>query len=261
MPLRLENERATSEIVLVEAYLCDIAVVTKRTDAIQAFLKQETIFVEIETEDGIIGIGYSYTIGTGGRAVLELLRADLIDKLLGEDARQVEALWQKMFWAIHATAVGAITSMALAAIDTALWDIRCLAAGQPLWLMAGGARQRVPLYDTEGGWLHLTTEELIAGALLRATDGLPPYPVENVSATARNVRPPSNFLWAYRCVFHLCNSPSRLRVEGARRRRTATGDPRSHFCPPLGAESASIFARLRCKKFLQHDYCRHAGCV
>jgi L-alanine-DL-glutamate epimerase-like enolase superfamily enzyme len=161
------------KIVRAEAYLCDIAVETKRTDAIQAFLKQETIFVEIETADGITGTGYSYTIGTGGRAVLELLRADLLDKLLGEDARQVEALWQKMFWATHATAVGAITSLALAAIDTALWDIRCLAAGQPLWLMAGGARRRVPLYDTEGGWLHLSTEELVAGALRSQAQGWP----------------------------------------------------------------------------------------
>ncbi len=162
-----------SKIVRVEAYLCDIAVETKRTDAIQSFVKQETIFVEIETDDGLTGIGYSYTIGTGGRAVVQLLRTDLIDLLLGEDARQVEALWQKLFWATHATAVGAITSLALAAVDTALWDIRCLAAGQPLWLMAGGARPSVPLYDTEGGWLHISTEQLVAGALQSKARGWP----------------------------------------------------------------------------------------
>jgi L-alanine-DL-glutamate epimerase-like enolase superfamily enzyme len=93
--------------------------------------------------------------------------------LIGEDARQIEALWHKLFFKTHATAVGAITSLALAAIDTALWDIRCLAAGQPLWLMAGGARQRVPLYDTEGGWLHVSTEELVSGALHSQALGWP----------------------------------------------------------------------------------------
>jgi len=160
-----------SRIVRADAYLCDIPVERRRTDAIQSFLKQETIFVELETVDGITGTGYSYTIGTGGRAVLELLRTDLIDLLVGEDARQVEGLWQKLFWATHATAVGAITSLALAAVDTALWDIRCRAAGQPLWLIAGGARQRVPLYDTEGGWLHLPTDELVAGALRSREQG------------------------------------------------------------------------------------------
>ncbi|BCL79085.1 mandelate racemase [Ktedonobacteria bacterium brp13] len=162
-----------SKIRRVDAYLCDIEVERPRTDAIQAFLKQETIFVEIETEDAINGIGYSYTIGTGGRAVLQLLKQDLLHLLVGEDACQIEALWQKLFWATHATAVGAITSLALAAVDTALWDVRCKAARQPLWLLAGGAKKKVPLYDTEGGWLHLSTEELVQGAIESKKRGWP----------------------------------------------------------------------------------------
>jgi L-alanine-DL-glutamate epimerase-like enolase superfamily enzyme len=162
-----------SEIVRASAYLCDIAVERQRTDAIQAFLKQETVFVDVVTAEGLAGTGYSYTIGTGGRAVLELLRHDLLPLLVGEDAAQVERLWQKLFWATHATAVGAITSLALAAVDTALWDIRCRRAGQPLWLLAGGAQPRVPLYDTEGGWLHLSTEELVAGAMRAREQGWP----------------------------------------------------------------------------------------
>jgi L-alanine-DL-glutamate epimerase-like enolase superfamily enzyme len=160
-------------IIRAEAYLCDIAVEKKRTDAIQAFIKQETIFVEIETDDGLVGTGYSYTIGTGGRAVLQLLQTDLLGFLIGQDARQVEALWQKLFWATHSTAVGVITNLALAAVDTALWDIRCKAANQPLWLLAGGARPQVPLYDTEGGWLHLSTDELVAGAVQSRAQGWP----------------------------------------------------------------------------------------
>jgi L-alanine-DL-glutamate epimerase-like enolase superfamily enzyme len=147
-----------------EAYLCDLAVEKPRTDAVQAFAKQETIFVEIEA-DGITGTGYSYTIGTGGRAVLELLRTDLLDLLPGKDARQIEGIWKHLFWATHATSVGAITSLALAAIDTALWDLRGKASGQPLWLMAGGASEKVPLYDSEGGWLHLSVDELASGAV------------------------------------------------------------------------------------------------
>lgn len=157
----------------VEAYLCDIEVETERTDAIQAFTKQETIFVEVETNDGLVGTGYSYTIGTGGRAVLQLLKTDLLGLLIGEDARRVETLWQKLFWATHATTVGAITSLALAAVDVALWDLRCKAAGQPLWLLAGGANADVPLYDTEGGWLQVSTDELVAGALESKERGWP----------------------------------------------------------------------------------------
>lgn len=147
-----------------EASLCDLEPDRVRTDAIQAFVKQETILVDVETDDGLVGTGYAYTIGTGGRSVLELLRNDLLDRLIGEDALRIEAIWQKLFFATHGTAVGAITSLALAAVDIALWDLRGKAAGQPLWLLAGGARPSVPLYDTEGGWLQLTPEELVEGA-------------------------------------------------------------------------------------------------
>jgi L-alanine-DL-glutamate epimerase-like enolase superfamily enzyme len=151
-------------ITHAEAYLADLEVETVRTDAVQSFLKQETIFVEIRTDDGGTGTGYSYTIGTGGTAVLALLRDYLVPRLVGADPRRVEAVWRDLFSATRATTVGAITSLALAAVDTALWDWRCRAANQPLWILAGGAKDRIPLYDTEGGWLHLSTEELIAGA-------------------------------------------------------------------------------------------------
>ncbi|MEO3819152.1 mandelate racemase/muconate lactonizing enzyme family protein [Plantactinospora sp. B24E8] len=151
-------------ITHAEAYLVDLAVETVRTDAVQSFLKQETVFVEIGTDDGGGGTGYSYTIGTGGTAVLAMLRDYLLPRLVGADPQRVEAVWQDLFAATRATTVGAITSLALAAVDTALWDWRCRAAGQPLWRLAGGARDRIPLYDTEGGWLHLGTDELVAGA-------------------------------------------------------------------------------------------------
>jgi L-alanine-DL-glutamate epimerase-like enolase superfamily enzyme len=161
------------KIARAEAFLVDLEPETPRQDAIQAFVKQETIFVEVETDDGFTGLGYAYTIGTGGRAILALLREDLLHRLLGQDARQVEGTWQRLFWATHGTVVGAITSLALAAVDTALWDLRCQAAGQPLWLLAGGARRRVPLYDTEGGWLQLSTDELVAGARASVAKGWP----------------------------------------------------------------------------------------
>jgi L-alanine-DL-glutamate epimerase-like enolase superfamily enzyme len=151
-------------IVSAEAYLVDLPVEAVRTDAVQSFLKQETVFVEITTDNGLLGRGYSYTIGTGGTAVLAMLRDYLIPRLLHADPRRIEAIWRDLYLSTRATAVGAITSLALAAVDTALWDWRCRDAEQPLWIVAGGARDRVPLYDTEVGWLHLSTDELITGA-------------------------------------------------------------------------------------------------
>jgi len=57
--------------------------------------------------------------------------------------------------------VGAITSLALAAIDTALWDLKARRAGEPLWKTAGGAQRSVPVYTTEGGWLHHSVAQLV----------------------------------------------------------------------------------------------------
>lgn len=152
-------------ITKADAYLCDVPVERERRDAIQSFVKQETIIVEVDTDDGGRGRGYSYTIGTGGKAVLSLLRDEMLPQLPGQDPRRVEAVWQKLFWSTHATVVGPITSLALAAVDTALWDLRCRDAGLPLWVLAGGHDPNVAAYDTEGGWLHLPTGELVAGAL------------------------------------------------------------------------------------------------
>ncbi|MFE6740193.1 mandelate racemase/muconate lactonizing enzyme family protein [Streptomyces tubercidicus] len=154
-----------SIITTATAKLVDIAVETDRTDAVQSFVKQETVLVDISTADGSAGTGYAYTIGTGGSSVLALLRDHLLPVLIGRDARNVEAVWQQLFAQTRATTTGAITSLALAAVDTALWDVRCKRAGEPLWRLAGGHRQEVPVYDTEGGWLHLDTEELVKGAL------------------------------------------------------------------------------------------------
>lgn len=68
--------------------------------------------------------------------MLALLRERLLPRLLGAAADLVEAAWRDLFAATRSTTVGAITSLALAAVDTALWDLRCLRANAPLWRVA-----------------------------------------------------------------------------------------------------------------------------
>ncbi|MBX3454470.1 mandelate racemase/muconate lactonizing enzyme family protein [Ferrovibrio sp.] len=155
----------------IEILQVDLAPKVKRTDAIQAFISQETPMLRIHTQDGLVGTGYSYTIGTGGSSVIGLLRDHLAPRLLGREAGEIELLWKELFFATHATAVGAITALALATIDTALWDLRCRAANRPLWLEAGGAQRAVPLYTTEGGWLHIDKAALVEDALAAKAAG------------------------------------------------------------------------------------------
>jgi L-alanine-DL-glutamate epimerase-like enolase superfamily enzyme len=155
----------------VEILQVDLAPKVVRTDAIQSFVTQETPIVRIRCDDGATGVGYSYTIGTGGSSVVALLRDHLAPKLIGRDPDCIEAIWKDLFFHTHATAVGAITSLSLAAIDTALWDLRCRRSGLPLWKASGGAQPKVPVYTTEGGWLHLPTESLVAQTLEAKAQG------------------------------------------------------------------------------------------
>ena len=155
----------------VEILQVDLAPKVVRTDAIQAFVTQETPLLRIRCDDGAVGTGYSYTIGTGGSSVVALLRDHLAPRLVGRDSREIEAIWKDLFFATHATAVGAITSLALAAVDTALWDLKAKRAGLPLWQAAGGAQRRVPLYTTEGGWLQLPVAALVEQTLAAKAAG------------------------------------------------------------------------------------------
>ena len=160
-----------SRIDRVELLQVDLVPLVPRSDAIQSFVRQETPMVRITCADGVTGTGYAYTIGTGGSSVLALLRDHLAPRLVGRDALDIERLWKELFFATHATAVGAITSLALAAIDTALWDARCRRHGMPLWQAAGGAQESVPVYTTEGGWLHHPAQQLVEESLAAKAAG------------------------------------------------------------------------------------------
>ena len=154
-----------TRIIGVEIYFVDLPPKKIRTDSIQSFEKQETPIVRIVDSDGVEGIGYCYTIGTGGSSVCSLLVDHLLPKIIGEDSNNIEAIWRKLKFSTNATMVGPITALALAAIDIALWDMRCRRTHTPLSQLAGGARPSSQLYSSECGWLQIPIQELVDGAL------------------------------------------------------------------------------------------------
>ncbi|TPI35000.1 mandelate racemase/muconate lactonizing enzyme family protein [Mesorhizobium sp. B3-2-1] len=160
-----------ARIEKIELRMVDLVPKVKRTDAIQSFVSQETPIVTITDSDGAVGTGYSYTIGTGGSSVMRLLADHLVPRLIGRDPEMIEAIWHDLEFATHATTIGAITAIAIAAIDTALWDLRAKKQNLPLWKLAGGAKDRCPLYTTEGGWLHIETQALVDDALAAKAKG------------------------------------------------------------------------------------------
>lgn len=108
---------------------------------------EELITVALHA-DGLVGWGYAYTIGRGGRAIQALIEHDLAPWLSGQDASQVEALWAAMWRRLLYVGRGGLASFAIAAVDIALWDLRGLREGQPLYALLGGEVRAIPAYGS-----------------------------------------------------------------------------------------------------------------
>ncbi len=120
----------------------------------------QLITVRVRDDEGLEGVGYTYTVGVGGRAVLSLLADDLTEVLIGADPRRVEQLWERMWWCLHYVGRGGIASFAISAIDIALWDMNAKRSCEPLWRFLGGHNPRVAAY-AGGIDLQLPLDELV----------------------------------------------------------------------------------------------------
>ncbi len=124
----------------------------------------ELVTVRVTDDDGLEGVGYTYTVGRGGVAIQSLIAHDMASDLIGHDADRVEALWKMLWWRVHYVGRGGLAVHALSAIDIAVWDLKAKRAGQPLWRLLGGADPRVKAY-AGGIDLYFTLDDL-----LRQTD-------------------------------------------------------------------------------------------
>jgi L-alanine-DL-glutamate epimerase-like enolase superfamily enzyme len=154
----------TPECTIVDASsrLVRVPVDPPRGDAIQAFDALEVPIVELVDAGGRRGVGFGYTIGTGGSAIAALTRDELLPRTLGADSRRIGQVVERLERSIHALEPGCLASTAIAAIDVALWDLAARRAGVPLYMLLGGAQDRVRLYNTHVGWLNRPIDEMAA---------------------------------------------------------------------------------------------------
>ena len=82
----------------------------------------ELITVRIRDDQGLEGLGYTYTVGVAGLAIHVLIDRYLKPDLLGQDPGRIEHLWERMWWRLHYSGRGGTASFAISAIDIALWD-------------------------------------------------------------------------------------------------------------------------------------------
>lgn len=124
----------------------------------------ELILCRIICEDGVEGVGYTYTGGKGGQAIYSLLNTELKPFLLGQNANRIEYINDQMNWHLHYVGRGGLVSFAVSAVDIALWDIRCKRLNQPLWCVAGGASNKTKAY-AGGIDLNFSQDKLLSNVL------------------------------------------------------------------------------------------------
>jgi len=119
-------------------------------DANYIMATKPALLVEVETDEGLIGLGEAAHFGGPLRSTQTVIEGELRDHLLSEDPREIERLWEQMHQRAYKHARGGVLIAAMSGIDIALWDLRGKMTGMPLWRLLGGYRRRVPAYATGG---------------------------------------------------------------------------------------------------------------
>lgn len=123
--------------------------ITAVETAIPAEVMPNLILVRIHTEDGLMGCGETYYTP---HAIEALIHDWMCDRLLGEEATEIESHWRFLYERCSAFGLPGAEMRALSAIDVALWDLLGQVCGQPVWKLLGGAvQQSVRIYNTCGG--------------------------------------------------------------------------------------------------------------
>ncbi|MDT9592095.1 mandelate racemase/muconate lactonizing enzyme family protein [Nocardioides zeae] len=157
---RIAHVKLSSVVLPLATPISDAKVLTGRQKPMT-----EVVFlvVEIQTEGGHEGVGFSYSKRAGGPGQFAHAR-EIGDVLIGEDPSDIAKLWTKLAWAGASVGRSGLATQAIAAFDVALWDLKSKRAGLPLAKLIGSHRDSVRTYNTSGGFLHTPIQEVMENA-------------------------------------------------------------------------------------------------
>ena len=108
----------------------------------------DLLILEIETSEGISGMGYLHPI-IGGLQTIEMCIHEMLKPILiGKKAGNIESIWKEMWDATFIQGRMGITVMGISAIDIALWDLLGKYKNQPLWKLWGGSNKPLAVYGS-----------------------------------------------------------------------------------------------------------------
>lgn len=103
--------------------------------------------VEVETDDGIVGIG---NVALAPRIAKQIIDQYLAPLVIGADPFDYEFLWQRMYRATLPWGRRGIGMAAISGVDIALWDVMGKATGRPVFKLLGGrTKTRIPCYASK----------------------------------------------------------------------------------------------------------------
>ena len=130
-------------------------------------VKRDAVLVKVETDVGTIGWGESHA-ARAPTAIAELINTTLRQLVLGMDAVDIDAVWQKVYrMQLASHGAGAAAVIGLSGIDMALWDIAGKREQKPLYELLGGQSMAIPSY---AGGISLGFQE--ASQLLIEVDSM-----------------------------------------------------------------------------------------
>lgn len=118
----------------------------------------ELILVDVTTDTGVTGTGFTITVDRSSKAVQALLEWHLAPTLIGAEIAP-RPLWRRMWHELHDAGGGGLTTITMAAIDIAAWDILGKESGRSLVSLLGQFRPAVPIYGS-GINLHYSLKDL-----------------------------------------------------------------------------------------------------
>lgn len=128
------------------------------------------VALKLGTDQGIEGLGFTFFGGALDKALLAAVEA-FAALTIGEDPRRIEAIVQKLRTASVSAGPAGILTLALSAIDIALWDIKGKVHNQPVANLAGGHRNRINTYASGALMRHFPLAHLEKAAALLKTRG------------------------------------------------------------------------------------------
>ncbi|SEH13467.1 L-alanine-DL-glutamate epimerase [Natronorubrum sediminis] len=137
------------EITSVESFPVEIPLESPVSFSNRTITYRDHAITYVRTDEGVEGVGYS--LGYEGAHLIADAVEDMLEPLLvGEDPRDTERLWRKMFDGNVQIGRQGILLRAISSVDIALWDAKAKAAGQPLYKLLGGYADAVPAYASGG---------------------------------------------------------------------------------------------------------------